>query len=104
MHRNAKTGSFIASQTRMSASSELPSRVVVVLGTRPEAIKLAPVIRALRHNPSNITVNVVVTGQHRQMLNQVLRRFHITPDVDLALMRPNQSLGELTSRVLRAVD
>jgi UDP-N-acetylglucosamine 2-epimerase (non-hydrolysing) len=88
----------------MSPLSPSSTRVAVVLGTRPEAIKLAPVIRALRRKAPEIVVHVIVTGQHRQMLTQVLQRFHITPDVDLAVMRPNQSLTGLTGRVLRAID
>jgi UDP-N-acetylglucosamine 2-epimerase (non-hydrolysing) len=78
-------------------------RAAVVLGTRPEAIKLAPVIRALKAETST-NATVIVTGQHRQMLDQVLQRFRIVPDVDLDLMSPNQSLGELTGRVLRSVE
>jgi UDP-N-acetylglucosamine 2-epimerase (non-hydrolysing) len=78
-------------------------RTVVVLGTRPEAIKLAPVIRALKADVGVVTT-VIVTGQHRQMLDQVLQRFRIAPDIDLDVMRPNQSLGELTGRVLRSVE
>jgi UDP-N-acetylglucosamine 2-epimerase (non-hydrolysing) len=79
-------------------------RIAVVFGTRPEAIKLAPVIRALRSELTGVDTKVVVTGQHRQMLDQVLSRFHILPDADLDVMRPNQSLGELTGRVLQAVE
>jgi UDP-N-acetylglucosamine 2-epimerase (non-hydrolysing) len=81
-----------------------PCRVVAVLGTRPEAIKLAPVIRALRSESLAFDTRVVVTGQHRQMLDQVLRRFRISPDADLDVMRPNQRLGELTGRILDSVD
>jgi UDP-N-acetylglucosamine 2-epimerase (non-hydrolysing) len=79
-------------------------RVVVVLGTRPEAIKLAPVIRALKSEQSDVDTRVVVTGQHRHMLDQVLSRFRISPDRDLAVMRPNQNLGELTGRILQAFE
>jgi UDP-N-acetylglucosamine 2-epimerase (non-hydrolysing) len=80
-----------------------PSRVCVILGTRPEAIKLAPVILALKQRDV-FEVRVCVTGQHRQMLDQVLDVFHITPDADLNLMQPNQSLGGLTSRAIEALD
>jgi UDP-N-acetylglucosamine 2-epimerase (non-hydrolysing) len=79
-------------------------RVLVVLGTRPEAIKLAPVIRALKSGSGEFDTKVVVTGQHRFMLDQVLNLFDITPDADLAVMRPNQSLGELTGRLLQSLE
>jgi UDP-N-acetylglucosamine 2-epimerase len=78
-------------------------KVVVIFGTRPEAIKLAPVVLALRSTPG-IACRVCVTGQHRQMLDQVLDVFSITPDVDLNLMEPNQTLGRLTARLIEAVD
>lgn len=74
-------------------------RVMVVFGTRPEAIKMAPVVAALRATPG-IDVQVVVTAQHRQMLDQVLDLFSIVPDEDLDLMAPNQSLPALFGRIL----
>jgi UDP-N-acetylglucosamine 2-epimerase (non-hydrolysing) len=74
-----------------------------VFGTRPEAIKLAPLIAELRRRPG-IEVRVVTTAQHREMLDQVLRVFQIVPDCDLAVMRPQQTLAELSSRVLIAMD
>ena len=74
-----------------------------MFGTRPEAIKLAPVILALKRE-SSIQCQVCVTGQHRQMLDQVLEVFEIKPDVDLNLMRPNQTLGGLTARAMEALD
>ncbi len=78
--------------------------LLVIFGTRPEAIKLAPVVRELRRRtPPGGHVRICVTGQHRQMLDQVLRIFEIEPDVDLDLMRPNQSLPDLTARALTAV-
>lgn len=73
--------------------------VMLVFGTRPEAIKLAPIILALRGNPG-LDCRVCVTAQHRQMLDQVLGVFNIKPDIDLDLMKPNQGLPELTGRVL----
>lgn len=76
-----------------------PSNVMAVFGTRPEAIKLAPVILKIRKQ-SKITCSVCVTAQHRQMLDQVLGVFGIKPDFDLDLMRPNQTLAELTSRAI----
>ncbi len=79
-------------------------RVFVVAGTRPEAIKMAPVIRRLRADTSRFDVTFCVTAQHRDMLDQVVALFGLTPDVDLDLMRPDQSLNELSSRVFAAMD
>ncbi|HEX7940734.1 MAG TPA: UDP-N-acetylglucosamine 2-epimerase (non-hydrolyzing) [Gemmatimonadaceae bacterium] len=75
-----------------------------MIGTRPEALKMAPVIRALRADERCVRTRVCVTGQHREMLTQVLDVFGIVPDVDLDLMQANQSLSELTSRALSALD
>lgn len=76
-------------------------RIAVFLGTRPEAIKMAPVIERLRRQPGFDTL-VVSTGQHREMLDQALSMFEITPDIDLNLMQPSQDLAQLTGRVLEA--
>lgn len=73
--------------------------VLAVFGTRPEAIKMAPVVRALRQVPG-LQTQVCVTGQHRQMLDQVLDIFGIVPDHDLAVMRPGQTLTGITTAVL----
>ena len=81
----------------------MKDRVAVVVGTRPEAIKLAPVVRALR-DKAGIEAVVVSTGQHREMLDQVFSRFGLRPDVELNLMRPNQTLAELTGRALSSMD
>lgn len=78
-------------------------RILTVVGTRPEAIKMAPVIRALKAEPW-ADVRVLATAQHRQMLDQVLEAFDIVPDVDLDIMLPGQSLPELTSRLLTRMD
>lgn len=75
------------------------NRVLVVFGTRPEAIKMAPVVSALRRE-SSLDVRVCVTAQHRQMLDQVLELFQIVPDFDLNLMRPGQDLSDVTASVL----
>lgn len=75
-------------------------RVLCVFGTRPEAIKMAPVIRELKKYPDRFEVRICVTAQHREMLDQMLSLFGITPDIDLNLMEQNQSLPELTSKVL----
>ena len=76
-----------------------PKKVMVVFGTRPEAIKMAPVIRALRQNDS-IRCQVTVTAQHREMLDQVLKLFKIVPDFDLNLMKQGQTLTDITTRAL----
>lgn len=80
-----------------------PFRVSVVFGTRPEAIKLAPVILALRSDRA-FDCQICVTAQHRQMLDQVLEVFDLVPDMDLDLMRPGQTLGGLTARSIEALD
>lgn len=77
--------------------------ILCVVGTRPEAVKMAPVILALRREPW-ARVRVLATAQHRQMLDQVLDFFGITPDIDLDLMRPGQTLAELTSRLMASLD
>lgn len=77
-------------------------KVLVVFGTRPEAIKMAPVVARLRGSPG-VEVLVCVSAQHRQMLDQVLALFGIEPDFDLDLMRPNQTLAGVTSAVLDGV-
>jgi UDP-N-acetylglucosamine 2-epimerase len=78
----------------------MPARVLFVFGTRPEAIKLAPVIAELRRDPASFDVRVCVTGQHREMLDQVLALFGIEPDFDLALMQHDQSLTDIAAGVL----
>jgi UDP-N-acetylglucosamine 2-epimerase len=77
-------------------------RVLVIVGTRPEAVKMAPVIWALQDRP-DLTPIVCVTGQHRELLEQVLPLLDIRPDHDLALMQPDQSLAGITARMLTAV-
>jgi len=78
-------------------------KISVIFGTRPEAIKLAPVILALKGEPV-VECRVCVTAQHREMLDQVLEVFEIKPDVDLDLMQRDQTLAELTARTIEAVD
>lgn len=87
----------------MGDVSQSRKRLLVVVGTRPEAIKMAPVILALRAQPW-AEVRVLATAQHRQMLDQVLDAFNIVPDIDLDIMRPNQTLPELTARLLTRLD
>ncbi|MEP7353656.1 MAG: UDP-N-acetylglucosamine 2-epimerase (non-hydrolyzing) [Acidobacteriota bacterium] len=79
-------------------------RVLLVFGTRPEAIKLAPVIRRLRQQPQQFHVSIAVTAQHRSLLDQVLEVFSIQPDYDLNLMQPGQSLHQSTSRIIAALE
>jgi len=81
-----------------------PCRIVAVLGTRPEAIKLALVINELRRRPAEFETAVVHTGQHRTMLDHALQYFKIKPDFELDVMRPNQTLSSLTGRVLDTVE
>ena len=75
-------------------------KILLVFGTRPEAIKMAPLVKKLQANPEEFQTIVCVTGQHREMLDQVLRLFDITPDYDLNIMKPNQDLYDITSRIL----
>lgn len=74
-------------------------RVLSVFGTRPEAIKMAPVVRALARDP-DIDARICVTAQHREMLDQVLGLFHVKPDLDLDIMKPGQDLAHITQAVL----
>jgi UDP-N-acetylglucosamine 2-epimerase (non-hydrolysing) len=78
-------------------------RVLSIFGTRPEAVKMAPVVQSLAH-ASGIDALVCVTAQHRQMLDQVLQLFNIIPDVDLNLMQPDQSLANLTADIFTHLD
>lgn len=79
-------------------------RVLFIFGTRPEAIKLSPVVLHMRGRPEEFDARVCVTAQHRQMLDQVLEAFRIRPDYDLDLMRPNQSLAQSTGRMVAALE
>ncbi len=77
-----------------------PIKVLLAFGTRPEAIKMAPLVKVLQAQPEKFETIVAVTGQHRQMLDQVLAAFAITPDLDLSVMKPGQTLYDVTSNVL----
>jgi UDP-N-acetylglucosamine 2-epimerase len=81
-----------------------PLRPLLVFGTRPEAVKMAPIIHACQQRSEDIQPIVCVTGQHREMLEQVLEYFGIDVDLDLSLMRPHQSVGKLTARCLNGLD
>jgi UDP-N-acetylglucosamine 2-epimerase len=78
--------------------------VLVLYGTRPEAIKMAPVIAALRARPDRFATVVCTTAQHREMVDQVQELFGLRPELDLDLMRPDQSLNELAARAFAALD
>ena len=78
-------------------------KVLTVFGTRPEGIKMAPLVKALA-NSANIESRVCVTAQHRQMLDQVLELFEITPDYDLNIMKPGQTLSGITSEILTRIE
>lgn len=78
-------------------------KVLLVFGTRPEAIKMAPLALHLKEQ-SNFETKVCVTGQHRQMLDQVLELFNLKPDFDLNLMKPGQTLSDVTSGVLKGLE
>jgi len=78
--------------------------ILFIFGTRPEAIKCAPLILEMKKNPDTFNVKVCVTAQHREMLDQVLTFFDIPVDFDLDLMTPNQSLPALSADVLTKVD
>ncbi len=75
-------------------------RVLCVFGTRPDAVKMAPVVKALLARPAIFSTQIVVTGQHREQLDQVLHVFQITPDHDLAIMQHGQTLTQITTRAL----
>ena len=78
-------------------------KVMLVFGTRPEAIKMAPIVHRLKAEPENFDIQVCVTAQHRQMLDQVLKIFEIEPDIDLDVMRPGQDLFDVTANVLQSM-
>lgn len=75
-------------------------KIMLVFGTRPEAIKMAPLVKAFQSNKKDFETIVCVTGQHREMLDQVLHLFDIKPNYDLNIMQQGQDLYDITSRVL----
>jgi UDP-N-acetylglucosamine 2-epimerase (non-hydrolysing) len=79
-------------------------QTLFIFGTRPEAIKLCPVIRHMKSRPNEFDVRVCVTAQHREMLDQVLHAFDVAPDRDLDIMRPGQTLSQSTSRIIAALE
>jgi len=78
-------------------------KIMLVFGTRPEAIKMAPLVHAIKAKPDQFELKVCVTSQHREMLDQVLDIYNIKPDIDLNLMKKNQNLSNLTSLILNKV-
>jgi len=90
--------------TSPSSPAAAPLRVLVLYGTRPEAIKMAPVVRALRRRPESFEALVCAAAQHREMLDQVEELFALRPEHDLDLMRPGQTLNGLAARALAALD
>ena len=75
-------------------------KILLAFGTRPEAIKMAPLVKEFQKYPENFKTIVCVTGQHREMLDQVLKIFNVEPDYDLNIMKQGQDLYDVTSRVL----
>ena len=75
-------------------------KVMLIFGTRPEAIKMAPLVKEFQKYSNDFKTIVCVTGQHREMLDQVLKIFEITPDYDLNIMKQGQDLYDVTSRVM----
>jgi UDP-N-acetylglucosamine 2-epimerase (non-hydrolysing) len=101
--RGPRVSAILSHQLRKVAQVPTPIRTAIVFGTRPEAIKLVPVIVALRADPA-FAVRVIVTGQHRQMLDETLQPFGIAPDVDLDIMQPGQTLNQLVGRIVPRLD
>ena len=103
-----RVGDFVVTrwppvETAVYEEVERRLRCMLVFGTRPETIKMAPLVKVLRQDP-RFQVTVCVTAQHRQMLDQVLHAFDIVPDADLDIMRPGQTLSDITSRVLKGME
>lgn len=85
-------------------SNRLKTRVLCIFGTRPDAVKMAPIVLELKRQSEFFDTRVVVTGQHREQLDQVLKVFDIDPDHDLAIMQHGQTLPEITTRALTGLD
>lgn len=81
----------------------MKKKIVVVFGTRPEAIKMCPLVNELKAHPDDFETIVCVTGQHREMLDQVLEVFNVVPECDLSIMKPDQTLFDVTSEVLLSI-
>ena len=81
-------------------SSNGTKKVMLAFGTRPEAIKMCPLVNELKNRPNQFETIVCATGQHREMLDQVLNVFDVVPNHDLAIMEPDQTLFDITCEVL----
>src|SRR5690242_15339251 len=81
-----------------------PKKAIVIIGTRPEAIKLAPLVLELQKHPAHFETQICVTGQHREMLDQMLRVFGLRPNHDLAVMKAGQDLTGVTAACLTGLD
>ena len=79
-------------------------RILFIFGTRPEAIKMAPLIKEIQKKSDIYSLKICVTAQHREMLDQVLNFFNINPDYDLDLMKPNQSLFNITVACIKGLE
>lgn len=88
----------------MNKSAIRALKIAVIFGTRPEAIKLAPLIKRLKDNPDRFQAVTIVTAQHREMLDQVLQLFSIQPDFDLQIIHPRQSLAQIASKAVIGLD
>ena len=84
----------------MNDVNTIKKKILLVFGTRPEAIKMCPLVKEFQKNTESFQTQVCVTGQHREMLDQVLRLFEVVPDYDLNIMQQGQDLYDVTSRVL----
>ena len=84
--------------------SAAPLKIATIFGTRPEAIKLAPLINRLKEHPDRFTPTTIVTAQHREMLDQVLELFSIQPDYDLHIIKPRQSLAQIAANAMTGLD
>ena len=80
----------------------IKKKVGIILGTRPEAIKLAPVIQVFQQSPK-FELQVILTGQHREMVEQVMQLFNLKADVDLEIMQPQQTLNDITCLSLQGL-
>ena len=87
-----------------SIPSGVPIKIAVIFGTRPEAIKLAPLIKRLQDHPQRFATLTIVTAQHREMLDQVLDLFSLRPDFDLDIIRPRQTLAQITAHAMTGLD
>jgi UDP-N-acetylglucosamine 2-epimerase (non-hydrolysing) len=93
-----------ARHNQLVESIAAPLRIALIFGTRPEAIKLAPLIKRLQANPDRFDCTTIVTAQHREMLDQALELFSIRPDHDLDIIRPRQSLAQVTASAIAGLD